>query len=57
MILFPAIDLKNGQCVRLEQGDMEVMFATLAGELASARNMSKNDLVEWLKSKIDPMIQ
>ncbi len=23
MILFPAIDLKNGQCVRLRQGDME----------------------------------
>jgi len=23
MILFPAIDLKNGKCVRLEQGDME----------------------------------
>ena len=22
MILFPAIDLKNGQCVRLQQGDM-----------------------------------
>ena len=22
MILFPVIDLKNGQCVRLEQGDM-----------------------------------
>ena len=22
MILFPAVDLKNGQCVRLEQGDM-----------------------------------
>ena len=22
MILFPAIDLKNGQCVRLKQGDM-----------------------------------
>ena len=22
MILFPAIDLKDGQCVRLEQGDM-----------------------------------
>ena len=37
--------------------DNEVMFATLAGELARARNMSKNDLVEWLKSKIDPMIQ
>ena len=23
MILFPAIDLKDGQCVRLRQGDME----------------------------------
>ncbi len=23
MILFPAIDLKNGQCVRLQQGDMD----------------------------------
>jgi phosphoribosylformimino-5-aminoimidazole carboxamide ribotide isomerase len=23
MILYPAIDLKNGQCVRLKQGDME----------------------------------
>ena len=23
MILFPAIDLKNGECVRLEQGDMQ----------------------------------
>ena len=23
MILFPAIDLKNGQCVRLKQGDMD----------------------------------
>ena len=23
MILFPAIDLKNGACVRLEQGDMD----------------------------------
>ncbi|HVG51183.1 MAG TPA: HisA/HisF-related TIM barrel protein, partial [Xanthobacteraceae bacterium] len=22
VILFPAIDLKNGQCVRLQQGDM-----------------------------------
>ena len=22
MILFPAVDLKDGQCVRLEQGDM-----------------------------------
>ena len=23
MILFPAIDLKDGQCVRLELGDMD----------------------------------
>ena len=37
--------------------DNEVMFSTLAGELASARNMSKNDLVQWLEFKIDPMIQ
>jgi phosphoribosylformimino-5-aminoimidazole carboxamide ribotide isomerase len=22
VILFPAVDLKNGQCVRLEQGDL-----------------------------------
>ncbi|MEQ9691633.1 MAG: HisA/HisF-related TIM barrel protein, partial [Bauldia litoralis] len=23
MILYPAIDLKDGQCVRLEKGDMD----------------------------------
>ena len=37
--------------------DNEVIFATLAGELASARNMSKNDLIQWLEVKIDPLIQ
>ena len=37
--------------------DNEVTFSTLAGELANARNMSKNDLVQWLESKIDPMIR
>ena len=34
----------------------EVMFATLAGELASARSMSKNDLIDWLNKKIEPLI-
>ena len=37
--------------------DNEVIFATLAGELASARDMSKNDLIQWLEVKIDPLIQ
>ena len=27
MILFPAIDLKEGKCVRLRQGDFEDYFA------------------------------
>ena len=32
----------------------EVMYATLAGELASARSMSKNDLIDWLNKKLSP---
>ena len=38
MILFPAIDLKNGQCVRLEQGDMNraTMFNADPAEQARA---------------------
>ena len=40
----------------LLNSENEVMFATLAGELASARSMSKNDLIVWLQTKIDPMI-
>jgi protein disulfide-isomerase len=34
----------------------EMQFATLAGELATARNMSGNDLITWLKEKIQPVI-
>ena len=40
----------------LLNSENEVMFATLAGELASARSMSKDDLIVWLQAKIDPMI-
>ena len=40
----------------LLNSENEVIFATLAGELASARSMSKNDLIVWLQNKIDPMI-
>jgi len=38
VILFPAIDLKNGQCVRLEQGDMSraTVFNTDPAEQARA---------------------
>ncbi len=37
MILFPAIDLKDGTCVRLEQGEMDraTVFSTDPGELAA----------------------
>ena len=40
----------------LLNSENEVMFATLAGELASARSMSKDDLIVWLQTRIDPMI-
>ena len=33
-----------------------VVFATPAGELASARNMSGDDLIEWLKIKVEPFL-
>ncbi|MBT6074610.1 MAG: thioredoxin family protein [Gammaproteobacteria bacterium] len=36
------------------KGNLE--FATLAGELATARNMSGDDLIEWLKEKIQPIL-
>ncbi len=36
------------------EGNLE--FATLAGELATARNMSGDDLIEWLKTKIQPIL-
>ena len=34
----------------------EIIFATLAGELATARSLSGEDLIEWLKVKIDPLL-
>ncbi|MGC8493244.1 MAG: 1-(5-phosphoribosyl)-5-[(5-phosphoribosylamino)methylideneamino]imidazole-4-carboxamide isomerase [Syntrophobacteraceae bacterium] len=47
MIIFPAIDLKEGQCVRLMQGDME--RATVYGKdpVAMARHWEKEG-AEWL---------
>ncbi|TAK46950.1 MAG: 1-(5-phosphoribosyl)-5-[(5-phosphoribosylamino)methylideneamino]imidazole-4-carboxamide isomerase [Xanthobacteraceae bacterium] len=38
MILFPAIDLKNGQCVRLEQGDMARATVFNANPAAQAQS-------------------
>jgi phosphoribosylformimino-5-aminoimidazole carboxamide ribotide isomerase len=38
MILFPAIDLKNGECVRLEQGDMARATVFNADPAAQARD-------------------
>lgn len=47
MILFPAIDLKDGQCVRLERGDMA--RATVFNADAPAQARSFSDLgFEWL---------
>lgn len=34
----------------------EIIFATLAGELATARSLSGEDLIEWLKVKIEPLL-
>ncbi len=47
MIIFPAIDLKEGQCVRLRQGDPE--RATVYGKdpVAMARHWEKEG-AEWL---------
>lgn len=40
MILFPAIDLKNGQCVRLEQGDMSRATVFNLDPAAQARSFA-----------------
>jgi phosphoribosylformimino-5-aminoimidazole carboxamide ribotide isomerase len=40
VILFPAIDLKNGQCVRLEQGDMARATVFNLDPTAQARNFA-----------------
>jgi phosphoribosylformimino-5-aminoimidazole carboxamide ribotide isomerase len=40
VILFPAVDLKNGQCVRLEQGDMARATVFNLDPAAQARNFA-----------------
>ena len=40
----------------LLDSENQIIFATLAGELATARSMSKIELIEWLNKKIDPLI-
>ncbi len=47
MILFPAIDLKDGQCVRLEQGDMARFTVFEHNPVARAR-LFKNKGFEYL---------
>lgn len=47
MILFPAIDLKDGQCVRLEQGDMDRATLFNTDPAAQARAFAV-DGFEWL---------
>ena len=47
MILFPAIDLKNGQCVRLELGDMGRATVYNADPAAQARAFEEQGF-EWL---------
>ena len=41
MILFPAVDLKNGQCVRLEQGDMSSATVFSLDPAAQARSFAE----------------
>jgi phosphoribosylformimino-5-aminoimidazole carboxamide ribotide isomerase len=47
MILFPAIDLKNGQCVRLKLGDMEQATVYNTDPAAQARLFEQQGF-EWL---------
>jgi phosphoribosylformimino-5-aminoimidazole carboxamide ribotide isomerase len=47
MILFPAIDLKDGQCVRLEQGDMQRATVFNADPADQARRFAAEGF-EWL---------
>jgi phosphoribosylformimino-5-aminoimidazole carboxamide ribotide isomerase len=47
MILFPAIDLKNGQCVRLKLGDMEQATVFSDNPAAQAKNFEDQGF-EWL---------
>jgi phosphoribosylformimino-5-aminoimidazole carboxamide ribotide isomerase len=47
MILFPAIDLKDGQCVRLRQGEMDQATVFNADPAAQARAFEEQGF-EWL---------
>ncbi|MGI8725416.1 MAG: 1-(5-phosphoribosyl)-5-[(5-phosphoribosylamino)methylideneamino]imidazole-4-carboxamide isomerase [Methyloceanibacter sp.] len=47
MILFPAIDLKDGACVRLRQGDMEAATVFNTDPAAQARDFESQGF-EWL---------
>jgi phosphoribosylformimino-5-aminoimidazole carboxamide ribotide isomerase len=47
MILYPAIDLKDGRCVRLEQGDMEKATVFSAEPPAQAEAFARQGF-EWL---------
>ena len=47
MILFPAIDLKDGQCVRLRQGEMEQATVFNADPAAQALAFEEQGF-EWL---------
>jgi phosphoribosylformimino-5-aminoimidazole carboxamide ribotide isomerase len=47
MILFPAIDLKDGQCVRLEKGDMAKATAFNTDPAAQARDFADQGF-RWL---------
>lgn len=47
MILFPAIDLKDGQCVRLSQGDTERIKVYNSNPLSQAKFFEECK-VEWL---------
>ncbi|MEQ9248526.1 MAG: 1-(5-phosphoribosyl)-5-[(5-phosphoribosylamino)methylideneamino] imidazole-4-carboxamide isomerase, partial [Nitratireductor sp.] len=47
MILFPAIDLKDGQCVRLKLGDMDEATVYNTDPAAQARSFEEQGF-EWL---------
>jgi phosphoribosylformimino-5-aminoimidazole carboxamide ribotide isomerase len=47
MILFPAIDLKDGQCVRLQLGDMDKATVFNTDPAAQAKTFEKQGF-EWL---------
>ena len=47
MILFPAIDLKDGQCVRLRQGEMDQATVFNEDPAAQARSFEEQGF-EWL---------